>query len=59
MGPLIQEVHYYLDNGKIIYTELYHALRKYCCGKEDCRHCPYDPPNTLGTIDLKFKDSEE
>jgi hypothetical protein len=58
MGPLIQEVHYYLEDGKIVYTELYHALRTYCCSK-DCRHCPYDPRNTVGTMDLKFKESED
>jgi hypothetical protein len=58
MGPLIQDVHYYLDDGKIIYTELYHALRGYCCGK-DCRHCPYEPRNEKGTTDLKFKESED
>jgi len=57
-GPLIKEVHYYLDNGKVIYTEVYHKSRGYCCGK-DCRHCPYDLPRTEHTIKLKEKQSED
>lgn len=56
--PLINEVHYYLDNGKIIMTELYHKSRGYCCGK-DCRHCPFDPKGKEGTTDIKDSESED
>ena len=55
--PLIENVHYYLENGKVIMTEIYHKSRGYCCGK-DCRHCPYDPPHTEHTIEIKEKESE-
>ena len=56
--PLINEVHYYLDNGKIIMTELYHKSRGYCCGK-DCRHCPFDPKCVEGTTNIKESESED
>jgi hypothetical protein len=34
--------HYYLENGKIVFTELYHKERGYCCGN-GCKNCPYSP----------------
>jgi len=34
--------HYYLENGKVVFTALYHLERGFCCGS-NCRHCPYDP----------------
>lgn len=42
MKDFVEGVHYYLENGKVIFTEKYHMLRGYCCGKK-CRHCPYEP----------------
>ena len=33
-------LHYYKENGCIVFTELYHATRGFCC-KNGCRHCPY------------------
>lgn len=36
----IEGVHYYLENGNWVFTELYHLLRGYCC-KSGCRHCVY------------------
>ena len=56
--PLINEVHYYLDNGKIIMTELYHKSRGYCCGK-NCRHCPFNPKGIEGTTEIKETESED
>lgn len=38
----IEGKHYYLDTGKVIFTELYNKDRGYCCGNK-CRHCAYDP----------------
>lgn len=37
---IIEEIDYYIDNGKWVFTEWYHLKRGYCC-KNDCRHCPY------------------
>lgn len=31
---------YYFENGFMVFTELYHRKRGYCC-KSGCRHCPY------------------
>jgi hypothetical protein len=39
---LIEGVHYYVESGKWVFTELYHLLRGYCC-KSGCRHCVYGP----------------
>lgn len=37
---LLQGVHYYFENGFMVFTEAYHLARGYCCGN-GCRHCPY------------------
>lgn len=33
-------IHYYLENGYFVFTELYHLLRGKCC-QSGCRHCAY------------------
>lgn len=39
----IEGVHYYLENGRVVFTEKYHLDRGYCCKSiGGCRHCPYD-----------------
>jgi Family of unknown function (DUF5522) len=38
--PMIENVHYYMENGFWVFTELYHASRGFCC-KNGCRHCAY------------------
>jgi hypothetical protein len=45
---------YYLEKGKIIYTEYYLRKRGTCCGS-GCRHCPFDPMFTKGNKILKEK----
>lgn len=47
-----QGKHYYLDNGKVVFTELYHKERGYCCGN-GCKHCPYNPRHKKGNKVLK------
>lgn len=43
--------HFYLDNGKVIMTELFHKERGFCCGNK-CKHCPYE--NSIkGTTKLR------
>ena len=32
---------YYLESGRIIFTEKYLLKRKKCCGNPQCVHCPY------------------
>jgi len=38
---LKEDVHYYMENGYMVFTELYHKTRGSCCGNR-CRHCPFD-----------------
>ena len=37
---LIEGEDYYLENGRWVFTEVYHHKRGYCCGNA-CRHCPF------------------
>jgi hypothetical protein len=37
----IENVDYYLEEGRVYFTEKYLKERKKCCGMEHCRHCPY------------------
>jgi hypothetical protein len=48
----IEKIHYYLENGKIVFTEQYHINRGFCCGN-NCRHCAYEPKHKKGNKELK------
>jgi len=38
---LEQNIHYYFNkDGYMVFTELYHQARGYCC-KNGCKHCPF------------------
>jgi len=40
--PLIEGEDFYLDElGRMVFTEVYHLKRGFCCGN-GCRHCPYE-----------------
>tara|TARA_S200000501_G_scaffold336231_1_gene341466 strand:- start:581 stop:766 length:186 start_codon:yes stop_codon:yes gene_type:complete len=41
---LVEDVHYYLEDGLMVFTERYHRTRGDCCGSS-CRHCPFDHVN--------------
>jgi len=47
-----------LEDGRVVFTALYHLQKKKCCGK-NCRHCPYDPEWIKGTTKIKEKESED
>ncbi|MCX7997715.1 MAG: cysteine-rich CWC family protein [Leptospiraceae bacterium] len=36
----IEGVHFYMEGHFLVFTELYHFLRGYCC-RNGCRHCVY------------------
>jgi hypothetical protein len=55
---LIENVHYYLENGRVVFTTLFHLERGTCCGNK-CRHCPFNPEWTKGTTKIKEKESED
>jgi len=48
----IEGIHYYLEGGKIVFTEAYHLQRGSCCGK-NCRHCPFVPKGKKGNKKTK------
>jgi biotin synthase-like enzyme len=54
----IEGVQYYLENGRVVFTTLFHLQRGSCCGSK-CRHCPYDPEYIKGTTKKKNRNSEE
>jgi hypothetical protein len=37
---------FYIENGLLVFTALYHSKRGYCC-KNGCRHCPFDSKTKL------------
>ena len=40
-NELILNIDYYLDDiGRMVFTEVYHLKRGYCCGN-NCKHCPW------------------
>jgi len=51
-------IHYYLVDTRVVFTEIYHLERGYCCGsvKDGCRHCPYEPKGQRGNTKVKEKD---
>jgi biotin synthase-like enzyme len=57
-NSLIENKHYYLENGRVVFTALFHLERGKCCGNK-CRHCPFNPEWTKGTTKIKNTDSEE
>ena len=51
---LIQNVHYYVDKERVVFTAFFHIQRGSCCGN-GCRHCPYDPKFEKGNKNLESK----
>lgn len=37
----IENIDYYMEDGKYIFTKWFHLKRGSCCGN-GCRHCPYN-----------------
>lgn len=43
--PVLKEnLHYYMENGFMVFTAEYHLARGKCCGNA-CRHCPFEHIN--------------
>jgi biotin synthase-like enzyme len=47
-------VDYYIEGERVIFTALAHIKRGQCCGN-GCRHCPYTPKHTKGKVVLAEK----
>ena len=53
-SKFIENVHYYKDGDKVVFTALFHLERGFCCGNI-CRHCPFDPQYNTGTENIQTK----
>lgn len=42
---------YYIENGKYVFTEVFHIKRGHCCGNS-CRHCAYYPKYQKGNTNI-------
>jgi hypothetical protein len=47
-----ENIDYYKQGDKIVFTTLYHIKRGSCCGS-GCKNCPFDPTATKGNRELK------
>ena len=59
----IKDIHYYMDDVRVVFTALYHIQRGECCGNK-CKHCPYTLKHQKGSVVvaeefLNLKDKEE
>jgi hypothetical protein len=45
----IKDVHYYMDDVRVVFTALYHVQRGECCGNK-CKHCPYTPKHQKESV---------
>lgn len=48
-NQLNREDYYTSPGGYIVFTEVYHKKRGYCC-KSGCKHCPYGYNGKTGSI---------
>lgn len=39
-SEMIEGLHYYMEDGYFVFTELYHLMKGQCC-QNGCRHCVY------------------
>jgi len=51
-SKFIENVHYYKEKDKVVFTALFHLQRGFCCGNI-CRHCPYEPQYNTGTENIQ------
>lgn len=48
----IKDIDYYVEDGRVIFTEAYNLKRGSCCGN-DCKHCAYSPRSVKSNKDIK------
>lgn len=58
-NQLQQDVDYYNEGERVIFTALFHIKRGQCCGS-GCRNCAYEPKYKKGNVvvaekNIKFK----
>jgi hypothetical protein len=47
MADFIKDIHYYMEDTKVVFTEQWLIRKDECCGN-GCRHCPFDPKHKRG-----------
>jgi hypothetical protein len=51
-SSLVENIHYYKEGDRVVFTTLFHIQRGQCCGN-GCRNCPYLPKHLKGNLELK------
>jgi hypothetical protein len=59
----IKDIHYYIEDTRVVFTALYHIQRGSCCGNK-CLHCPFEPKHKKESLVLSknfinFTDKKE
>ena len=54
----IRDIHYYMDDTRVVFTALYHIQRGECCGNK-CKHCPFEPQYEKGSTTIQKEFLEE
>lgn len=49
-----ENIHYYMDGERVVFTALFHLERGQCCGN-GCLHCPFEPKHQKGNINVQDK----
>lgn len=52
MKDLVEGVDYIVEEGRVVFTALFHLRRGKCCGNS-CRHCPYTKPCKKGNQEIE------
>lgn len=46
-AKLVENTHYYIEEGRVVFTALFHLQRGSCCGN-GCKNCPYEEKHIKG-----------
>ena len=46
-----ENIDYYFENGLIVFTELFHKKRGFCCGN-GCKNCAFEPKHIKNNTKL-------
>ena len=51
-GQKLSPSDFYIEDGKFVFTEVFHIKRGHCCGNF-CRHCAYEPKHVKNNKNIK------
>jgi Family of unknown function (DUF5522) len=54
---LVEGEDFYMENGHVVFTALYHLRRGRCCGS-GCRHCPYGGEEGEAAVEYHEENAE-